>query len=210
MEFLDQNGKPVDWDSVKGVIFDVDGTLYHQKPVRLRMALRLGYHVLRNPLDFRKLLGIYHFRKLREAERFRVQPLEKQIQEAARLAGIQDAKRLKEAIQKWMFDMPLPLIRAHRNRETLRLLNRLHTEGKKILIYSDYAPEQKLNTLEVKADAVYYPGTNGIEELKPSGKSVQRILEDQGFSPEEMVFVGDRPERDGESARAAGMRFILV
>ena len=210
MEFLDQNGRPVDWFPIKGVIFDVDGTLYHQKPVRLRMALRLGCHFFRHPTHIKELLGIYYFRKIRETEKFRVLPLEEQIREAASRTGIHETQCLKAAIQRWMFDAPLPYIHSHQNRKMLCLLNWLRAEGKRILIYSDYAPERKLNVLDVKADAVYYPGTNGIDELKPSGKSVRKILDDQGFLLEETVFIGDRPEKDGESARAAGIRFILV
>ena len=209
-DWLDQDKQLVDWSLVRGIIFDVDGTLYHQKPVRIRMAFRLTVHVLLHPRSFRDLMGIYYFRKLRETNLFRTQPLERQIQEAAARAGIQKDAHLREAIQLWMFDAPLPYIRKHENRDVTFLLKQMRSEGKKILIYSDYAPEQKLQALGISADGIYYPGTEGIEELKPSGKNIRIILTDHDLRPEETVLIGDRTEKDGESARAANVRFIPV
>ena len=209
-EFLDQEGRSVDWTSIKAVIFDVDGTLYHQKPVRIHIACRLLVYFLIHPLEIKDLLGIWHFRKLRETESFRTRSFEEQVQGAAQRAGISDEARLNKAIQKWMFQEPLSLIQKNGNQAVLTLLKQLQSEGKRILIYSDYAPEEKLSALGVVPDAVYYPGHNGIEELKPSGKSVQRILKDQFLSASDAVYLGDRAEKDGESARAAGMCFVLV
>ena len=209
-DFLDQSGLPVDWTQIQAVIFDVDGTLYRQQPVRIGMAFRLAGYFLLHPLQIKELLGIYHFRKLRESPRFQASSLDAQIREAAKLAGLQNTDRLKEAIQRWMFREPLSLIQKHGNPSVLALLKRLQTEGKRILIYSDYAPEEKLAALEIHPDAVYYPGCRGIEELKPSGKSVRWILKDQGLSVEKTVYLGDRDEKDGKSAQAVGMRFIHI
>ena len=87
-EIPDRNGNPVDWAPVRAVIFDVDGTLYHQRPVRIRMACRLAGFFLLHPLRIRELLGIRHFRKLRETERYRKASVEEQIRAAAEKAGI--------------------------------------------------------------------------------------------------------------------------
>lgn len=35
---------PLDWDRLHLVVFDVDGTLYRQRPLRLRMARDLLFH----------------------------------------------------------------------------------------------------------------------------------------------------------------------
>lgn len=208
--WLDQAGKPVNWEEVRGVIFDVDGTLYRQKPVRFSMMGRLMRHLLAHPCFFRELMGIYHFRKLRETASFRTRTMEAQIRAAAASAGIRDAERLKKAIQRWMFEEPLTYIRKYRNPDTLGLLAQMQSAEKKILIYSDYATEQKMEVLGIRADGIYYPGIHGIEGMKPSGKNVQRILSSQGLCPDETVYIGDRPEKDGKSARAAGVRFVSV
>ena len=55
------------------VISDLDGTLYCQRPVRVKMALRLaGYYLLRL-WRVRELAGIFFFRRIREEERFRTE-----------------------------------------------------------------------------------------------------------------------------------------
>ena len=209
-EFRDQNGDTVDWREIQAVIFDVDGTLYHQTPVRFHMALRLITYFALHPWKFRELLGIYHFRRLREEETYQNSTLEMQIREAAKRAVISEDNRLREAIQIWMFCEPLSLICRYANREVLRLMKRLQNEGKQILIWSDYAPEEKLAALDVKPDQIYYPGHNGIEGMKPSEKSARKILKDLGLAPENAVYLGDRMEKDGKSAMAAGIRFILI
>mgnify|MGYP001134218991 CR=1 FL=1 len=37
---------PLDWDNVHLVVFDVDGTLYRQRPLRLRMSRDILLHTL--------------------------------------------------------------------------------------------------------------------------------------------------------------------
>jgi len=210
MEFQDQTGRSINWDEVRAAIFDVDGTLYIQRPVRIQMALKMACYFLFRPWKWREAAGIYFFRKLREKEEYRVQSLEAQVAAAAKKAGIREKARLGEAIQRWMFREPLTAIAANGRKDVLELLRKLRKEGKRIIIYSDYAPEDKLKALRVQADAVYYPGYGGIEELKPSGKSMRLILERENLSVPETVYLGDREEKDGRSAELAGIRYIHV
>ena len=37
---------PSDWDDIRLVVFDVDGTLYRQRPLRLRMAREILLYTL--------------------------------------------------------------------------------------------------------------------------------------------------------------------
>jgi len=46
--------------------------------------------------------------------------------------------------------------------------------------------------------------------LKPSEPCARRVLEMLGARPETTLFVGDREEKDGESAKAVGANFLLV
>lgn len=207
---MEREGAGMDRTAAKCAIFDVDGTLYFQRPVRKGMALRLAGYFLTHPWRWKELLGIYYFRKLRETEAGRTAALEEQIRGAARRAGVKQEERLKRAIQRWMFEEPLSLIRRHANEPLLRLLREMRAAGTRVIIYSDYAPEQKLEALGVSADAVYYPGRGGIEELKPSRRAMETILKTERVNPEHCVFFGDRPERDGKSAALAGIRFLHV
>src|ERR1700689_3664882 len=56
---------PQDWDEIRLVVFDVDGTLYRQRPLRLRMARDiLIYTLLKFDLKVVSVLGKY--RRIRE------------------------------------------------------------------------------------------------------------------------------------------------
>lgn len=206
----DYQGKAIDWQQKKAVIFDMDGTLYHQPPVRMKMAVRLAGYYLFRPQRIRELAGIRHFREIREEESFRTTDQATQIQEAARRAGLRDEDALQEAVRRWMFREPLREIAAHPRQEILSFLKQMRDEGRRIIIYSDYAAEEKLGALQLAPDAVYYPGVFGLEELKPSRKCMMTILKREGLRPDQAVMVGDRAEKDGESAMLVGMQFILV
>lgn len=207
---IGQAEENIRWHEIQALIFDVDGTLYHQLPVRLRMAFRLARYYGTHLSGLQELKGISCFRRIREEEAFQAVSLDKQILEAARRSGADDADKLKAAIQRWMFKEPLDAIAAHPRKNVISLLRRRQAEGKRIIIYSDYAAEEKLAALCLTPDAVYYPGTMGMTEMKPSRKCMELILSREGIRADQAVMVGDRPEKDGKSAELAGMRFIYV
>lgn len=194
---------------LRGIIFDVDGTLYEQKAVRLEMAMQLFRFYLLHPWRIRELWGLALFRKIRENRQFLAVPMPEQIATVSKKIGL-PAKRLQCTIQKWMFEKPLPLIAKHAYQPVLTFLHRMQAEGKRIIIYSDYAPEEKLQVLGIVPDAVFFPGKAGINTLKPSKESMQSILRAVSLPAEQLLFLGDREEKDGESARMVGIPFFLV
>ena len=56
---------PLDWDRVHLVVFDVDGTLYRQRPLRLRMARDLLLHTLLKR-DPNVIAVLSRYRRIRE------------------------------------------------------------------------------------------------------------------------------------------------
>ena len=46
--------------------------------------------------------------------------------------------------------------------------------------------------------------------LKPSEPCARRVLEMLEAKPETTLFVGDREDKDGASAKAVGARFLLI
>ena len=50
----------------RAVIFDLDGTLYYQKPFRLRMLFYLIGYAIRHPFRVRDLFLIKRYREIRE------------------------------------------------------------------------------------------------------------------------------------------------
>lgn len=50
----------------EALIFDFDGTLYHQLPVRIFMAVWMIVHYAVRPLKIRELRAVLKYRELRE------------------------------------------------------------------------------------------------------------------------------------------------
>lgn len=197
------------YENIKAVIFDVDGTLYFQKPVRFAMLKALLKYYLPRPWKWRQLYGIYFFRRFRETGECRSMSYDEQLYLAGRKAGLAK-NELEKMIRYWMFQYPLFLVAKYGDEEILSFLHRMQKDGKKIIIYSDYPPEEKLECLEVEADYIFYPGANGITGLKPSPESMRHIINTVGVLPESFLYIGDRTDKDGKSAELAGIPFQLV
>ena len=94
---------------VRGVLFDVDGTLYHQTALRAFVALELAVASLsRGPLAVarRELHALRVFRRTREELRNGPwdQPLERlQFERAAERAGL-DTRALESIVVEWIFE----------------------------------------------------------------------------------------------------------
>lgn len=198
-----------EFKNIEAIIFDVDGTLYFQKPVRFAMLKSLLKYYLLRPWKWKQLYGIYLFRRFRETEQCRNMPYDGQLALVGSKAGLTKSE-LGKIIRYWMFEYPLFLIEEYRDRELLSFLHRIQKDGKKIIIYSDYPPEEKLKCLGVEADYIFYPGMGGIMGLKPSLESMRHIMNTVGFLPESFLYIGDRADRDGKSAELAGIPFWLV
>lgn len=192
-----------------GVIFDVDGTLYNQTAVRFKMARRLARYYLIHPAQWRSLYGIYIFRRIREKCDLQDVSFESQIEIASKKAGIQ-SERLQKAIQKWMFEEPLDLIQTYRLDNVIGLLESWQQSGCTIIIYSDYDPRQKLTVLNIQPDYTFFPDGRNINELKPSQSAMEFIVSKVGLQPNQMLYIGDRHEKDGKSAQIVGMQYIDV
>ena len=79
-------------------------------------------------------------------------------------------------------------------------------------IYSDYGSViEKLEALDIdpaQFDLVISAPELGA--LKPSEPCARRVLEMLEAKPETTLFVGDREDKDGASAKAVGARFLLI
>ena len=99
---LDRN-----WEGVKAVIFDVDGTLYAQAPLRRKMLLDLiGYYGLR-PWRVEELLLLRRFRTEREKHAATTaQNLESaQYEWCARSTGY-SVQQVRRVVDQWIFRHP--------------------------------------------------------------------------------------------------------
>ena len=201
----------------RAVAFDLDGTLYDQKRLRKIMAKRLMLHYLCHPFRIRELFLLQTFRKVRDrweiyADQFEDSPLSLDEQQYAYIASITgtNPSAVETVVKRWIYENPLSALSTCTNTELASYIEELHKKGIPVCIVSDYPIPDKLKALNICADHLYAPGDERAIELKPSPMGLKLLMEDLSLTPEEVLMVGDRDEKDGESARRAGTDYVIL
>lgn len=201
---------PIDWNGIRLVIFDVDGTLYRQMPVRMTMALKLlmsrGIRA-----DFTTLKVLRTYRRLREELGANETPDFLPLLEArtAVLAGVRKDS-VREIVNEWMHKRALsavgrfPLFGVH------TLFDRIRASGRQIGIFSDYPAAAKLQALGLSADYIVHAEEPEVGKLKPSAAGLNVLLERARIRPSEAIFIGDRIEKDELAGMGAGVKTYIV
>lgn len=202
---------PSDIYLYKAVIVDMDGTLYHQGPVRMVVFLHLLWHYMIRPHQIRELFILVQYRKLREKRAFVTQgDFDKlQIDFLAKKYKV-TAERVCAIIDFWMHESPLPIVKKYVHRELCHKLARYRESGGVVAIYSDLPVEKKARAIGMRADYLFYSGDGTLRGMKPDKADMQVILGKIGFVAEDVLFIGDRYSRDGLSAQSVGMDFLII
>jgi FMN phosphatase YigB (HAD superfamily) len=204
--------------SIKAVLFDVDGTLYRQAPVRLRMGFEMVRFFLEtlSPMKLIRLLrSIFYFRRTREQLRGIGRPsrsLDKlQYSEPAGELG-EEASRLRHTVSEWILRRPLRHVGKARRRGVGRFLRLLETRDIKAGAFSDYPVREKLKALSLDGHfSVALCATDSeINAFKPHPAGFLRACEIWKLNPSEVLYIGDRPEVDAAGAQAAGMPCLII
>lgn len=199
-------------------IFDLDGTLYYQKPFRIRMLWTLVKHVILHPKSIRDLFVIKTYREVREQWEQREKEHdfregmsldERQYAYVAAKTGV-SCDCVRQAVEFFMHKLPLKLLPAFRDEILEELIQKLKKEKKKVVIYSDYPVEEKLTCLDIYADACYTSGDACIGCMKPDPKGIHVILNALGCGNDNAVMIGDRYEKDGIAAEKNGVDYVIV
>ncbi len=193
------------------LIFDLDGTLYHQLPVRIFMAVWMIMHYVLRPMKYRELLAVLKYRELRE-KLFRNDDEDfhaRQINETSRIFGLRPDET-ERIINSWMNNKPLKLVKTFRRKKLLSKLKELQTSGKIIIVYSDYPVKEKLRALNFEPDKYYWSNDGFINCMKPSASGLLRIIRELKLNAQNILYVGDRYDRDGECAGRAGIDYADV
>ncbi|GAB3429122.1 HAD family hydrolase [Niabella aquatica] len=197
--------------TIKLVIFDVDGTLYNQRKLQFKMCLSLLKYYFVHPLKIKDLYILYRFRKEREARSGYNSPNlnEEQYTWCASKLNV-PVKRVRAVVRKWMYNTPLQHLHSTKYSGAAALFDTLRRQNIKIAVYSDYPANDKLNALGLKAD-IYVSSTDAaINSFKPSPRAIYFICKQLNIAKEACLFIGDRDSRDGQCARNAGVRYIIL
>lgn len=203
---------------IRAVLFDVDGTLYHQRPLRLLMAgeLGVGAWVRHAPWDVPRLWRMLSvFRRVREELRALGRPDEPlarlQYTRAADRAGV-PVNDMEAAVDEWIYKRPLKYLPRVVRTGMLEVLSALDARGLRVGVFSDYPVADKLEAMGLRAtvslelDAT----TESINAFKPHPRGLEVACECWGLSPADVLYVGDRAEVDAKGAATLGMPCAIV
>lgn len=204
--------------NVKAVLFDVDGTLYHQTPLRAAMFAELSTIgcLPRGPLSPSRLWRLLSaFRRIREELRD-VNPgtidLEsEQYRRAAAAAAVSEAQA-RAAVNEWIFTRPLKYLPLYRRRGVIEAFRALRQRGLQVGVFSDYPAAAKLAALDVSPFVTLEVCATdaAVNAFKPHARGFLHACAVWGLPPDRVIYVGDRPEVDAAGAASAGMRCLIV
>ena len=204
-------GHGLEIESLRCIVFDVDGTLYRQRPVRRGMALRLLWYALRDPAAAR--ITALFIREYRHAqEQLRAAGLTSdQLRVACERSGT-DCAWGTRCVEEWMEKKPLDLVAKAIYPGLTQFLSKAKQRGIKLAVVSDYPAEEKLRVLGIDPYfcCVISPSDPRVRRFKPAPDGILAVLTELKIEPSQAIYIGDRPEVDAEAARSAGMACAIL
>jgi HAD superfamily hydrolase (TIGR01549 family) len=200
----------LNWDEIRLVVFDVDGTLYDQRALRFCMLREMLTSAIRSRgVDFIHELRAY--RRIREelGESLHDDFERELISRTAALTGSSE-EQVRSTAEEWLELRPLRHLMRYRYPHLPALFKGLNEHGKKIGIFSDYPARKKLEALELDADIMVCAGDEDVGVLKPHARGLQLLMSRAATDPAQTIMIGDRPERDGLAAQAANVRALIL
>jgi FMN phosphatase YigB (HAD superfamily) len=196
-----------DWRDIRLVAFDVDGTLYSQRPLRLRMGRDMVIHAVAKR-DLNAIGVVSAYRRIRErlAAQEVVDFESVLMAETAKVTSMPPEK-VRAIVSEWIDTRPLRYLRSCRFSGVPQLFAGLQRAGKRIGIFSDYPATEKLAAMGLAAHHVVAASDVGL--LKPHAKGLQSLMAAAGATARETIFIGDRADRDGVAGQRAGIRILI-
>jgi HAD superfamily hydrolase (TIGR01549 family) len=205
-------------DGIRALVFDLDGTLYRHAPLRRAMAARMLLAFCRRPLDGSQALrAVSAYRRAQEQIRGESCQIAshdlsaRQLQFAARNSGLAEEAVLRH-VRRWMEEAPLPLLGRFERAGLRSLLDRASARGLRLGLFSDYPPEAKLAALGAAEyfSVVSCAQSPEVGRFKPDPAGILFVARRLGVTPDQTLYVGDRPDIDWPAARAADMRCAII
>lgn len=197
--------------SYKFWVLDFDGTLYRQFPVRLFMLLWLLAYYFFHPWRLKELLILYSYRKSHEkvfldsSEEF----YQLQLERIARQYHVQPQMVL-DLIELWMTKRPVGCIRMWQRKRVVRYIAAGQRRGIRMVIYSDNAVQGKLEALDFVPDYAFWSNDGIVRCMKPNPQGLERILSFLQIVRGEVLYIGDRDDKDRLCAERVGIDYLDV
>lgn len=195
----------------KAVVFDFDGTLYDLQKMQKIMRKEIILFLLQNPLKWREIQAVYHFRKHRKKAKgqFVHQLASTQYTWVNHSTGI-PLDKVQLYIRNWMFERPLNYLKDLVYPGVSEFLDVLDQKNIPWVIFSDLDAKDKSAQLGFSTAKAYAASDPGIDALKPQPVGLKKIARDIGIQTSDMLYLGDQKELDGRCAKEAGCDFVLI
>ncbi|MBN2340142.1 MAG: HAD-IA family hydrolase [Deltaproteobacteria bacterium] len=193
---------------IQGIIFDLDGTLYSMRFMKMKMTF-----LLMGTIGFLRNLFAARAFVRRNAYENQDQLLRAMYDELASKTG----KTAVQAEQWFQGAFRAAFIRLLARGTSARsglvsLLNCLNQKNIKLAVISDFDwVSSRLEALQIPTqlfDTLRCSEEFGV--LKPAPKPFLEVAAQWNLSPNQVLVVGDRADRDGECAKNAGMSFLGI
>ena len=194
--------------NIKTVVFDLDGTIYDKRGLARRMVRRLWWCLPLLASERLARRNMHYVQYASEEEFFGAffRTMARGHWWTASMAAV------------WYHTVYMPaMIRliakyCRPRPQTMQLIEECEQSGIRMAIYSDYGcVSDKLEALGIdphRFDLLVSAPELGA--LKPSEPCVRCVMEMLQANPKTTLFVGDRDEKDGASARFVGAKFLLI
>jgi HAD superfamily hydrolase (TIGR01549 family) len=203
-------------ERIQALLFDLDGTLYRQRPLRALMALDLLTLAVKRPMTApRCWRGLRAYRRAQETLRARPTTTACTSRDQIALASVRSGiptTEIEQFVDEWIFERPLKYLQHCRPQGLDTLLEFLDRQNVRMGIFSDYPAESKLAALGLagRFSPVLCATDPGVSAFKPHPRGFLVACERWGLEPREVLVVGDRLDVDAAGAAAAGMPCVIV
>ncbi len=200
---------------VRTIVFDVDGTLYRQRPLRRAMLLRLLRQACVSPIrsvaTFRALQAYRHAQEALRGARIEGGLAGEQIRLACERTKQTEAI-VTSVVSRWMEEEPLELLERFVEPALRTLLDEARRRGIRLGVFSDYPAAAKLAAMRLSEffDVVVTAQDPAVNRFKPDPSGLVETLRRLRADAITALYVGDRHDIDGVVAQAAGVPCIIV
>jgi HAD superfamily hydrolase (TIGR01549 family) len=200
---------------LKAVIFDVDGTLYRQPPLRRAILFRLLRLTLSHPVHGWTTLRVLRaYRQAQEALRESDGDTDVAVAQLAWACARTRVDRgvAAQCVRRWIEEEPLELLSRYVQADAVGVLRECRARGVRIAALSDYPADGKLRALGMDRlfDLVLCAQAADINSFKPNPRGLLVALDRLGVSAEDALYVGDRVDVDAATARAAKVQCAIL
>ena len=199
----------IDWKRTRLVVFDVDGTLYRQRPLRMRMARDLAAHSVRKR-DLKAISVLTQYRRIRERMGDElVVDFDAALVARTATATASSSDIVRAVVSEWIEVRPLSYLARCLYPGIPELFEGLRRQAKCIGVLSDYPAKEKLAAMGLTANHIVSANDEGVGVLKPHPRGLERLMAAADAAAEETVVIGDRADRDGLVAKRVGAQALI-